>query len=213
VFEAFLIIVLLGLSFITLLSFSKRFRAFQQAAHQACQEKSRLDARLLDAFKYIGKVNVELHEIESALCGIAFYPRSKREFRQLLDGLTTRAMTIAGAPWLVVRMIDQCSGKTVHEHAVQRPRGGLPAATLGNRAVLDDCPAAGLQTIVSRRRNLDLLTVFILPQDVRSEGVKVLLNVILSQIEMLFILHRAGGIKPLSGGKKNTKEIDHDSDD
>jgi hypothetical protein len=54
-----------------------------------------------------------------------------------------------------------------------------------------------------------LNTVFILPASAISKEETVLLTAILNQIEMLFILHRAGCIKPLHVGNKAAKEIDH----
>lgn len=212
VLETAMILVLFGISFLILVRFMKRLSAYRQAADRALQEKSKLVTRLTDAFRYIGKVNVEIQEIESALCGVAFYPQSKKDFRRIVDRLAVRAMTIAAAPWLVVRMVDRQSGHTVNEHAVCHPGTILPAVTLGNRLLLEGSSSDGLQTIGPRQRNLDLLTVFILPAAVLSTEKKVLLTAILNQIEMLFILYRAGCIKPIHGGQPHAKEIDDDSD-
>jgi uncharacterized protein YeeX (DUF496 family) len=212
VLETVLILALLGISFLILIRFTNRLKAYQQAVNRAVHDKSKLVSRLTEAFRYIGKVNVEIQEIESVLCGVAFYPQSKREFRRLVDRLALRAMTIAASPWLVVRMVDRHSGQTVNEHAVGHPGCALPPATLGNRALLDGVRVDGLQTIGPRQQNLDLLTVFILPTPTIPNEKTVLLIAILNQIEMLFILHSAGCIKPMHPSSSTPKEIDHDSD-
>jgi uncharacterized protein YeeX (DUF496 family) len=121
VLETVLILALFGISFLILIRFTNRLKAYQQAVNRAVHDKSKLVSRLTEAFRYIGRVNVEIQEIESVLCGVAFYPQSKREFRRLVDRLALRAMTIAAAPWLVVRMVDRHSGQTVNEHAVGHP--------------------------------------------------------------------------------------------
>ena len=210
--ETALILVLFGISFMVLIRFANHLKAYQQTAKQALHDKSKLVSRLTEAFRYIGRLNVEIQEIESALCEVAFYPQNKKEFRRLVDRLASRAMTIAAVPWLVVRMIERHSGHTISEHAVRRPQGSLPSITIGNRALIDGRRVEGLQTIGPRQHNLDLLTVFILPASAISKEENVLLTAILNQIEMLFILHRAGCIKPLHVGNKAAKEMDHDSD-
>jgi len=207
--ETALILFLFGISFMVFMRFTNRLKAYQQKTKQAVQDKSKLVSRLTAAFRYIGRLNVEIQEIESALCGVAFYPQNKKEFRRLVDGLASRAMTIAAVPWLVVRMIERHSGHTISEHAVRRPQSILPSITMGNRALIDGRRVEGLQTIGPRQHNLDLLTVFILPASAISKEETVLLTAILNQIEMLFLLHRAGCIKPLHVGKETTKAIGH----
>jgi uncharacterized protein YeeX (DUF496 family) len=126
VLETVLILALLGISFLILIRFTNRLKAYQQAVNRAVHDKSKLVSRLTEAFRYIGKVNVEIQEIESVLCGVAFYPQSKREFRRLVDRLALRAMTIAAS-------LAGCShgrrhsGQTVNEHAVGHPRVRLPS--------------------------------------------------------------------------------------
>jgi len=212
VLETIMILVLFGISFLVMIRMISRLNSYRQAAESAVYEKSKLISRLAEAFRYIGKVNVEIQEIESALCGVAFYPQSKKEFRGLIDKLALKAMTIAVAPWLVVRMIDRDSGQTVNEHAVQHPGTTPPSVTMGNRAILDGAGIDGLLTIGPRQQNLDLLTVMVLPAATLSKEKNILLAAILNQIEMHFILYRAGCIKPKQSGIDSIKEIAHDTD-
>lgn len=211
VLETALIFSLFGISFLILIRFMNRLKAYRQELDRAVQDKTKLVSRLVEAFRYIGKVNVEIQEIESVLCRVAFYPQSKREFRRLVDQLASRAMTTAAVPWLVVRMIDRQSGHTVSEHSVQQSQGGLPSVTMGNRALIDGWRVDGLQSIGPRQHNLDLLTVFILPAATISKEKNVLLIAILYQIEMLFILYHAGCIKPIHFDSNALNEISHDS--
>jgi hypothetical protein len=210
--ETMLIVALFGISFMLVKGFMKTLNAYQQIEARAGVEKSRMGSMLADAFRYIGTVNVELQEIESVLCGVTRYPESKREFRQTVDELSAKAMTIASVPWIGVRMIDRHSGQTINEHSAQRPQVERPSATMGNRAILDGLTVKGLQTVSTCQRNLDFLTVFILPRTTISKEETVLLTAILNQIEMLFILYRTGGIKQMLPADRNTaKEIRHDS--
>jgi hypothetical protein len=196
VIETAMILTLFGISFLILNRFMHRLAAYRRAVDTATREKSRLITRLTDAFMYIGKVNVEIREIESALCGIAFYPRNKKEFKQLVERFSSRAMTIAATPWLAVRIIDRHRIRTISEHTVRRPLIDLPTATLGNRALLDSRPVEGIRTIRSGQQNTELLTVFILPETDITDERTILLSAILRQIEMIFMIYRAGHHKP-----------------
>jgi arginine exporter protein ArgO len=68
--ETLLIITLFGISFVILRSFMHTLEAYQRVVNQVGKEKSKLVSRLAEAFNYIGTVNVEIHEIESVLCGV-----------------------------------------------------------------------------------------------------------------------------------------------
>jgi hypothetical protein len=195
VLETALIVALLGISYLISRSFMRSLQNYQRAVDRAGQEKSKLVSRLSEAFSYIGTVNVELHEIESVLRGPPVYPKNKREFKALVDQLAVKAMTVAAAPWMIVRMIDRNSGHTVNEHTVQRPQGGPAPVTLGNRAILEGRKNDDFQTISTRQRNLDIETVFILPKAALSEEKTFLLAAILNQIEMIFMLHRSGCLR------------------
>jgi hypothetical protein len=192
VLETVLILALFGISFLILIRFTNRLKAYQQAVNRAVHDKSKLVSRLTEAFRYIGRVNVEIQEIESVLCGVAFYPQSKKEFRRLVDQTGLKGddhcrCTLAG-----------CSHD--RQCTAARPSASMPSSI--PRCAFHRSPWAtgrfwtgarvdGLQTIGPRQHNLDLLTVFILPASTISKEKNVLLTAILNQIEMLFILHTA----------------------
>jgi hypothetical protein len=190
--ETSLIVVLFGISYFILRGFKRTLKAHELAVDRAVEEKSRLGSRLSEAFGYIGNVNVELQAIQSILCGVERYPQTKREFKQFIDHLAVKAMTIARAPWVVIRMIDRCSGRTIKEYAIVNPKGVLPPATIGNREILEDRHVENLRKIASCQKNLDLLTVCILPRNQLSEEESILIAAITNQIEMFFILYRTG---------------------
>ena len=212
--ETVLIVLLFGVSFFILKGFKCTLGAYAQAVKRTGVEKSRLMSRLGDAFSYIGTVNVEIKEIESIICGAEHYPQTKKEFKQLLDQMGGKVMAVAGAPWLVVRMINRCSGRTVKEHFVEAHKGALPPATIGNREILEGRRVDGFRAIGPRQQNLDLLTVCILPATPLSEEDIVLITAIANQIEMMFLIYRDGCTLDLISGSAdkpyNVKEVFHD---
>ena len=209
--ETALIIALFGMSFLIFTGFRRTLKAYESAVARVDADKSRLLSRLTEAFSYIGTVNVEIKEIESILCGVDHYPQTKREFKQLLDHLAAKIMAVAGTPWIVIRMINRSSGRTVNEHAVESRKGVLPSATMGNREILEGRHVSELRTISAGRKKQDLLTVCILPMHPLPEEDIVLITAITNQIEMLFMLHRAGCLHqdPVKSKDHTEKEVCH----
>lgn len=210
--ETALIVLLLGVSFFILIGFKRTLGAYERTAKRAGMEKSRLMARLTEAFNYIGAVNVEIKEIQSIICGVAHYPQTKKEFKQLLDHLGGKVMAVAGAPWVVIRMISRRSGRTVKEHFLEARKGALPSATIGNREILEGRRVEGLRAIGARQKNLDLLTVCILPATPLSEEDVVLITAITNQVEMMFLIYRDGcALKtyPAATGKPSDMTTSH----
>ncbi len=188
--ESSLIAILLLVSYFILKGFRNTLKAYGRLVNRASQDKSKLVSRLAEAFNYIGTVNVEIQQLNSAVCGVVHYPQTKREFKQLLDDMSVKAMAIAGTPWLVIRMIHRNGGHTINELSVQRPDAELPSATIGNRAILEHRMVEDFQIIGTRQKNLDLQTVCILPMFHASEEQIVLITAIVNQIEMFYLLYR-----------------------
>lgn len=207
--ETGLIIILFGVSYLILKSFKRSLKAYEGIARRAGRDKSKLISRLEEAFHYIGTVNVEIQEIHSILCGVARYPQTKRELNRLIDHLAAKAMTVAGTPWIAVRMISRSSGRTIDEHTMQRRDRVVAPLTMGNKAILKGGHAEGLQTIATRQQNLDLLTVCILPKISTSKEQLLLITAIANQIEMLFMLYREGGLDQQSFNGFINKKMDH----
>lgn len=195
--ETLLIVMLFAISYLLLRGLLSTLRSYRHAADQAARENTTLVARLADAFKYIGTVNVEIQEIQSVLCGTGCYPQSRREFRRCLDGLATKAMAITGSPWIVIRVIDHRLCRTVKECRAERRKGTLPAVTMGNRDLLEGRRIEGFAAIALPPDNLDLLTVCILPNRSFADAERLLLMAILNQFKILLLLHRSGCLHPL----------------
>lgn len=211
IIETALIVILFVSSYLILRLFNHTLKAHKRAVDRAGEEKSKLVSRLAEAFNYIGTVNVELQEIQSILCGVERYPQTKREFKRLIYHLAAKTMTVAGTPWVIIRMISRSSGRTVKEYAIVRRKRVLPAATMGNREIIEDRHVEGLRTIGSRQKNLDLLTVCILPTIQLSKEENIMITAITNQIEMLFILYSTGFLHQQSFNDPTKKLICRDT--
>jgi hypothetical protein len=128
--ESALIVAILSLSCVIVIAYRRTLEAYRRAVARAGEDKSRLASRLTEAFSYIGSVNIGLKEIQSIVCGIDHYPQTRKEFKHFLHELTTKIMTDTGAAWVVVRIIDPCSGRTIKGYTAQG-RGSAAPTTIG----------------------------------------------------------------------------------
>ncbi len=190
--ESALIVAILALSCVIVIAHRRTLEAYRLAVARAGEDKSQLASRLTEAFSYISSVNIGLKEIQSIVCGCDHFPQTRKEFKQFLHGLTAKIMTATGAAWVVVRIIDPCSGRTIKGYTAQRRGSAAPSTTIGNRAIIEGRLADGFRTFVVRQKNPDLLTVCILPAMPLSEEQTVIATAAAREIETAFMLYRAG---------------------
>lgn len=194
--ESVLIVFLFAVSFFVFRAFQHALNVYAQTVEDARKEKTSMMSRLSEAFTYIGSVNSEIQELHSIFCNINQYPKSKKEFKQLINHLAAKAASIAKTPWSVIRIIDRASGRTVKEHTFEFRKGTLPSATVGNRTILEGHQLGGFQTIRSYQKNTDLLTVCILPAGMLSKQDTALIAAIANQVEMYFMLYQTTTLHP-----------------
>lgn len=210
--ETVLIAAILCFSYVILKAYRRTLNAYRSAVARAGEEKSKLVSRLVDAFSYIGSVNVGIKEIQSVVCGWNHYPQTRKEFKQFLQGLTAKVMSATGAPWIVVRIVDLCSGRTIKEFTARGPGVAVPPATIGNRALMEGGWVEGYRAISVRHKNPDMLTACIFTATPLSEEQIVLVRAAAKEIEMVLMLYRSGGPNrhPATSTVQTEKEIHHD---
>lgn len=189
VLETVIILILFAASYSIYRGFRRQIGEYHYAVKRSRARQLALRTRLTEAFHYIGTVNVELDQIMSGLCGLTRYPLTKKELKQQFGVMAGKVMSIAHIPWGVIRIIHRNSGRTIKEYAFEGVTGALPNATIGNRAILTNRHAGGLQSIGTCQDNLVIQTVFILPAVSLSKEDLLLIKAIVNQIEMLFLIY------------------------
>lgn len=189
IIETALLAMLFGVSFFILKRFKSTLNSYEKEFNRIGKEKSKLLSRLADAFRYIGTINVEIQEVQSILKSLDNYPTTRKEIKVLVNYLITRTMIIGKSSWVAIRMIDKRSGKTVYEDKVVRSGRKFPAAIIGNRELLENNRVPGLMTIITNKKNANLITACILPEVECSDEETILIKLIIDQIEMYFLLY------------------------
>jgi hypothetical protein len=191
VLETLLIAVLLSLAYALSRKYKKLIIEHREEIYRLALNNNGLQGRLTDAFKYIGKVNVQVQEIRSAFSLLNRLPQTRKDFKKLLRVFARKALTIANTDWVAVRIIDLSSMRTVIEHLETRNGRTALFPHIGNKSVVEGEPIAGRVVVRCENKNMNITAACIFPRDALSWEEKILLESIAGEIELLFLTFTA----------------------
>jgi len=207
VLETLLIAVLLSLAYALSRTYKKLLIAEREEIHRQALNNNELQGRLTEAFKYIGKVNVQVQEIHSPFSLLNRLPQTRKDFKKLLRAFARKALTIANTDWVTVRIIDRPSMRTVIEHLENRNGDTALFPHIGNKSVVEGVPIAGRVVIRCGNKNLDITVACIFPRDALSWEEKILLESIAGEIELLFLTFTAIHLRGADRTKETLPEL------
>lgn len=149
-----------------------------------------LEERLLDSFKYIGTVNLQLEEIKKNLFNFKKYPSNRKEFTTLILGLAEKILSIINIDWVIIKIIEIKSGKTIHYASLTRGGKKIKFDKFDNDEIFSGKCGERCTIIKSNQENLDFKAVCILPAEIKSRDESFFVAHIVSQLELLFLAFR-----------------------
>ena len=188
IFEGVLIALLMLVGYFAATVYKKELGRYAKELKGLATKKADLENKLNDAFSYIGKVNVQLLEIKSVFSALQKYPESKKDYRSVLVFLARKALVIANVDWVMFRIINPESLRTVQEYSETRDSLPLLAHNIGNKSLVGREAVADCSVVRSEQENLTIRTFCILPSEKLTEDQIILLQTIVSEVEMLFII-------------------------
>jgi hypothetical protein len=191
VLQALLIAALLSAAFALSHRYKTTLNAHREEMRRLAMNNDTLLSRLTEAFKYIGKVNVQLQEIRSVFFHLNRLPENRNDFKNLLRVFARKVLAIVNTDWAVVRIIERQSLRTITEHLEFRRREVALYPHIGNKSVIDAEPVAGQTVIRCEKENLDITVVCIFPRGNLSREERILVEAIAGEIELLFITFTA----------------------
>jgi hypothetical protein len=190
--EAVLISILLLIAYFLSNLYKKEIRKYLLETRKLSRDKSDLSNKLIDAFKYIGGVNVQIKESRSILCGPRRYATTENEFRKDLALFARKVLGIVNADWVVIRIIGQTNLRTIKEHLEFRGNANFVIKGISNKAIVADQAIDGFSIVTSRHDNSMILVACVFPKKSLDEAEKILVEAITYQIEMLYLIFASG---------------------
>jgi hypothetical protein len=152
------------------------------------QDKNELEHRLTNAFKYIGSVNIQIEEIKSTLSDIKKYPENKKDFKYIFQYLSEKVLSIIDADWVLIRIIEISTYKTLREHCATRGRAVLLKYQISNKEIMSDKLPKDFSLVNSTAKNFTISTCCVIPKPKLTEEQTVMTKAVINQLEMLFLI-------------------------
>jgi len=180
------------------------FRFYVKEVDKYKQRHEGLEERLRETFKYIGSINLQLEEMKKVFSSFNKYPESKKDIHALFSHTAERVLGIINADWVLLRIIDVNTGATLHEHFVSRGNKKVEKVKLENKTLLSgECSFGACSITKSNQENFNIKAFCILPVASKNSNQEFLINSIINQLEMFFIIFKSLYYKRNSDNKNN----------
>jgi hypothetical protein len=152
------------------------------------RDKGTLENRLIEDFKYIGAVNVEIEAIRSVFSGIRKFPENKKDFQHILQFLAQRTLSMVNVEWILFRIINTQNLNTLSEYTEKRGNAVLPNHKISNRQLASNEKFEAFTIVGSGQENIHIRTFCIIPEKKFTMDQGVFIKAVVGQLEMLFII-------------------------
>ncbi len=184
--------VLLGVSFflsIVILNLYRReVKKQKDQVKKINHDKKITEKKLLDSFDYIGQINVQIQEIKSIFNEIDKYPETRNDFKKTLCFLSERVLGIVNVNWVLFRIINGQSQKTISEHLETRQGFACAYPHISNKMMVEKKFASSLTAVISAPENLNIIVGCVLPAAKINNDQRIFLQAIINEITMMFII-------------------------
>jgi len=172
VVESIIILFLIGLSLSVFALYRREIRRKEQSVAQFT--------------RHVGRLNLQLEQIRLLHKDIKEWSKTRGNLRHALSALAGRVLETADAAWVVLRIIEPESGRTVTECARTRGKTDRFMPEISNRRLLDAAALDGCSVI--GQDYLHLKTFCVLPIKQVSADQTLLIRVILDNLSLLYLV-------------------------
>ncbi|MFA6551505.1 MAG: hypothetical protein WCV41_03195 [Patescibacteria group bacterium] len=186
--EGIMIVVLFSIGYFAMIFYQQEATKNTNLMIQLKVDKNNLENRLEETFRYVGTLNIQMAEMRSLLSDIKKYPENKKDFKDILDFLAAKALGIVPVKWVVLRLVEADSLRTVMEQTSARGDEKILNYKFSNQDLING--SAGKECLVfnSHQNNLKTRAFCVIPRHEISREEKTLIKGIVSQIEMFYLI-------------------------
>lgn len=165
------------------------FGFYSREVNNYKKQREELEERLRETFKYIGSINLQLEEMKKVFSTVNKYPESKKDIQALFVHTAERILGIINVDWVLLKIVDVKSGNNLHEYFISRGNKKIEKIKIDNKELLSgNCSFGTCSVIRSNQDNFNIKAFCVLPEAKKSENQDFLINSIVNQLEMLFII-------------------------
>jgi hypothetical protein len=205
IIQELLIIALLLITYTTYRFYKNSIKNHIDEIKSLSETKKTLEEQLEDSLRYIGRVNIQIQEIQSLLAATKKFPENKKDFRNILKFFCEKILGIINVDWVIVRIINPDNFNTLSEHNEARGGAVLLKHELSNKEIVNNELPKGLSSLSSNQENITIKVFCVLPKKFINKEQTELIKAILNQLEMLFVVFTSQYYKDGYLKKNNSK--------
>jgi hypothetical protein len=206
-FEGAMICLLFIISILILNLFKREVNKHKELINKISNEKKKVEARLNDSEQYIAIMNVQIQEIKSIFNTIDKYPETKEGLKKALTFFGSRVIGIVNSEWVMFRIIDSKTQRTLFEHFGMREGYSNGYPRVSNRMIMEKEIIFPFSYVISNPNNLNILVSCIIPVEEISNDQQIFIQAIINEITKLFII-----LNSLYYKKESAILVDNDID-
>jgi hypothetical protein len=187
-FEGALICILFIISILILNLYKREVIKHKELINKISNEKKKIEDRLTDSEQYIAIMNVQIQEIKSIFNTIDRYPETKEDLKKSLTFFGSRVIGIVNSEWVMFRIIDSKTQRTIFEHFGTRQGYSDGYPHVSNRMIIEKETILPFSYIISSPNNLNILVSCVMPVDEISHDQQIFIQAIINEITKLFII-------------------------
>lgn len=185
--EVILTISLLGLGYLIYVLYEREARKKQSEMIKCNYQKTGLEKKLDEAFKYIGQINVQISEIRSIFSDVKKYPENKKDLKYSMEFMANKILGIINADWVVLRIIALDNLTSLTEYNLARTEGASIKQSISNKELVDN-KSRGVTVLASEQNNLFIKAYCVLSEIKISREQKIFIKAICSRLELLYLI-------------------------
>ena len=118
--EAILLFILFIMSILIFKLYQREVLKHKEIIEKINNDKKKVEERLNNSEQYIGLINVQIEQIKTIFNGIDKYPQTKGDLKKTFSFFSQRALGIVNTNWVLFRIINSLSQRTISEHFASR---------------------------------------------------------------------------------------------
>lgn len=193
--EGVLLCILFLLSLVLSYFYKREIYNQKELIKKIEDDKKTAAEKLLNSFKYIGKINVQIQEIKSIFNNINLYPETQNDFKKTLIFLSDRVLSIVNAEWVLFRIIDSKTQKTIREQFKTRGDAFYNYPHISNKMIIEQQSDSNITSIISNPTNLNIIISCNLPIESIDNDQEIFIKAIVNELTMLFIIFNSSHYK------------------
>jgi len=160
----------------------------KKMADKVAADKKTVEKRLDASYRYIGVINVQIQEIKSIFNAVDKYPESKEDLKKTLHYFGERVLGIVNANWVLFRIINSTTHRTISEHFEVRKNFTCGYPHVSNKMIIEKQSISPLTPVVSNPQNLNIIVFCVMPVEKISNEQHIFIQAIINEITKLFII-------------------------